>query len=663
MAKPTKTRPRHWLVRISVWAAPIAMRAITSRLAACSPILYATCSLYILVGAAAASCSLPESTIQSTATPRCKVTLPAARNSYCPRTSCALRHEPTAEGDIFMFCTQRSKKTIETQTALTRRPQASRWAQNQSSYRYRCRSSSSSGRTKPCSLDRNQSSSNIRVNNDFARCGMRVAKKIDLFTPTLSSGSWLAALPEQFQFTSSNRLNRFAAWGLCWLRIHQLSPRGLTANVSLLVFRGKSDFCWITPWTSFLPPSHRGSRLLRAHSKGVCDHVGNCRKHSLRKCWRPRLWPSLLPAATTSTHSTLLEGSAADSGLEHADENEGGIDEHEKRGHDEEKTEHLKEKKEEDEGEDQKEDDIANKAVGETAERAVLGGNHKEKNSLSSSSEESKKLCASLNRPTPLDRLSPAQSVVDYSGVLPPHIASEKRKGYSPKQWRRYLFTKANAYMAHRRDQGEMPIYEECPSHIEGLRPLTPKVPTVALVGRPNVGKSALFNRIASLTRGTGAIVHDSPGITRDRHYEMATWGGYNFRIVDTGGILFDDDKNVLVSQVKEQAMLALSEASCALVVVDGQAGLATGDEAVASFLRQQTKPLRLLVNKCESPQRGLVMAQDFWKLGLGQPVPCSGLQGTGVAEALDWCTQHISWLDESEIPQVQDICVSIVGR
>jgi GTP-binding protein len=151
-------------------------------------------------------------------------------------------------------------------------------------------------------------------------------------------------------------------------------------------------------------------------------------------------------------------------------------------------------------------------------------------------------------------------------------------------------------------------------------------LPIVAIIGRPNVGKSALVNRLAGDQQ---AIVHDEPGITRDRTYRPAFWQNRDFQVVDTGGLVFDDDSEFL-PQIRAQAMAALQEASAAIFVVDGQMGLTASDREIAHWLRQQTVPFVLAVNKCESPDQGLVQAAEFWELGVGEPYPFSAIHGSG---------------------------------
>lgn len=182
-------------------------------------------------------------------------------------------------------------------------------------------------------------------------------------------------------------------------------------------------------------------------------------------------------------------------------------------------------------------------------------------------------------------------------------------------------------------------------------------LPIVAIIGRPNVGKSTLANRLAG---NPEAIVHDQPGITRDRTYRPAFWQDREFQIVDTGGLVFDDDTEFL-PLIREQAMIALTEATAAIFVVDGQVGLTGGDEAIALWLREQSIPILLAVNKCESPTTGIVQAADFWELGLGEPYPVSGIHGSGTGELLDDLIKHLPSIDEIETEK--EIKVAIIGR
>lgn len=182
-------------------------------------------------------------------------------------------------------------------------------------------------------------------------------------------------------------------------------------------------------------------------------------------------------------------------------------------------------------------------------------------------------------------------------------------------------------------------------------------LPVVAIIGRPNVGKSTLVNRLANVT---DAIVHDEPGMTRDRTYRQAFWRDREFMVVDTGGLVFDDNTEFL-PLIREQALLALAESSAAILVVDGQAGMNAADESIATWLRQQSVPVLLAVNKCESLEQGLVQAAEFWSLGLGEPFAVSGIHGNGTGDLLDQLVHHLP--PTAEMDEVDEIKVAIVGR
>ena len=170
-------------------------------------------------------------------------------------------------------------------------------------------------------------------------------------------------------------------------------------------------------------------------------------------------------------------------------------------------------------------------------------------------------------------------------------------------------------------------------------------LPVVAIIGRPNVGKSTLVNR---LCRSREAIVHDQPGVTRDRTYQEGYWADRTFRVVDTGGLVFDDDSEFL-PEIREQANLALAEAAVALVIVDGQQGCTAADQSIAEWLRGQGVPTLLAVNKCESPDAGLAMAAEFWGLGLGEPFPISAIHGAGTGDLLDKVVSFLAPSEEQE--------------
>lgn len=181
--------------------------------------------------------------------------------------------------------------------------------------------------------------------------------------------------------------------------------------------------------------------------------------------------------------------------------------------------------------------------------------------------------------------------------------------------------------------------------------------PVVAILGRPNVGKSALFNR---LTGRRQSIVADTPGVTRDRIYGECEWGGRMLSVVDTGG-MDPEDPDLLRQHVFAQARVALEEASVLLFIVDGQAGVHPLDLELADMLRRSQKPLLLLVNKAESPK---VEADrfEFYQLGLGEPYPISALHGTYTGDVLD---QVLQLLPPRQGPETsgEELAVALVGR
>jgi GTPase len=161
--------------------------------------------------------------------------------------------------------------------------------------------------------------------------------------------------------------------------------------------------------------------------------------------------------------------------------------------------------------------------------------------------------------------------------------------------------------------------------------------PTVAIVGRPNVGKSTLFNCMVSARR---AIVGDEPGITRDRLYAEAEWRGLRFRVVDTGGIL-PQEKDQIAAEIFRQARVALDEASAVILVVDGRSELAAPDLELARLLRKTNKPLFLAVNKIDSEKQSALIG-DFHRLGIPQMFPISAEHRRGVDDLLDSVTATI---------------------
>ena len=167
------------------------------------------------------------------------------------------------------------------------------------------------------------------------------------------------------------------------------------------------------------------------------------------------------------------------------------------------------------------------------------------------------------------------------------------------------------------------------PTHLQPST--TAALPTIAIVGRPNVGKSTLFNRIVGSRR---AIVGDEPGITRDRLYGDAEWEGRHLRIVDTGGIL-PEEKDLIPSEIYRQARVALNEAAAIVMVIDGRTELAAPDLELVRLLRKANRPLFLAVNKVDSEKQSSLI-DDFHRLGIQKMFPISAEHGRGVDDLLD---------------------------
>ena len=201
--------------------------------------------------------------------------------------------------------------------------------------------------------------------------------------------------------------------------------------------------------------------------------------------------------------------------------------------------------------------------------------------------------------------------------------------------------------------------------------------PVVALVGRPNVGKSTLFNRL--IGRRT-AIVEDVPGTTRDRIYGDSDWNGVGFSVIDTGGLeaptavaevrlrrrgarLLTQDSALFTDHIRNQAQLAMDEADAIILVVDGREGITAADEDIAGLLRTADKPVFIAANKAESESRRQA-AVEFWSLGLGEPTPISAYHGDGVGDLLDEVVKVLPpypAFDEGE--EDETIAIAIVGR
>lgn len=181
--------------------------------------------------------------------------------------------------------------------------------------------------------------------------------------------------------------------------------------------------------------------------------------------------------------------------------------------------------------------------------------------------------------------------------------------------------------------------------------------PTVAIVGRPNVGKSTFVNRLIG---ARNSIVHDMPGVTRDRIYFDVEWQNKGFTVIDTGGIIPGDGDDIMVS-IFDQARLACEEADRIIFLVDGKDGINPVDYDIANILRQSGKPIFLAVNKCDNPG-SLLMTSDFYALSVGNPIGISALHGSGgVGDLLDVVTEGF---DESEEEEKDGrIRIAIVGR
>ena len=186
-------------------------------------------------------------------------------------------------------------------------------------------------------------------------------------------------------------------------------------------------------------------------------------------------------------------------------------------------------------------------------------------------------------------------------------------------------------------------------------------LPIVAVVGRPNVGKSTFVNRIAEADE---AIVHEMRGVTRDRSYHKADWNGIEFKLIDTGGIEMGTEDQ-LQGSIRSQAFAATNEADVIVFIVDGKTGINADDEEVARILRKTSKPVLLAVNKLDTPNK-LDELWEFYQLGLGDPFPISATHGHGTGDLLDEVVDHLRKVDcsfEDEEDDEDIINVAIIGR
>lgn len=177
-------------------------------------------------------------------------------------------------------------------------------------------------------------------------------------------------------------------------------------------------------------------------------------------------------------------------------------------------------------------------------------------------------------------------------------------------------------------------------------------------MGRPNVGKSTIFNK---LTGQRLAIVEDTPGVTRDRIFCDCEWSGHKFLLVDTGGIepRIDDG---LLAHMREQAQLAIDSADCIVMVTELSAGVTPQDQDVASMLMRSGKPVVLAVNKCDKVGEPPMELYDFYSLGLGELIPVSGVHGHGTGDLLDAVCAHLNFEEEPEDADDR-ITVAVIGR
>jgi GTP-binding protein len=178
----------------------------------------------------------------------------------------------------------------------------------------------------------------------------------------------------------------------------------------------------------------------------------------------------------------------------------------------------------------------------------------------------------------------------------------------------------------------------------------------VAVVGYPNVGKSSLINRLSG---SRGAVVHERPGVTRDRHEIACEWNGRRFTLIDTGGVDFEDS-DPLAGSIREQARAGLADAEVAVLVVDARAGVRPGDEEMADLLRRSPVPVLVAANKCDDVAE-VPLAAEFHKLGLGEPVPVSATQGLGSGDLLDAIVARLPEGDADEVAEA--IRLAVIGR
>nr|MBQ1577797.1 50S ribosome-binding GTPase [Oscillospiraceae bacterium] len=182
--------------------------------------------------------------------------------------------------------------------------------------------------------------------------------------------------------------------------------------------------------------------------------------------------------------------------------------------------------------------------------------------------------------------------------------------------------------------------------------------PLIAIVGRPNVGKSMLFNKLIGQRL---SIVEDTPGVTRDRLYAPCEWRGRSFDLVDTGGIEPSTDSEILLF-MREQAQIAIDAADVIVLVTDIRTGVTAADEDVAAMLQRSRKPVVLAVNKADATGPTDPALYEFYSLGLGDPIAVSAVHGHGTGDLLDACMAHFPPEEEDE-EEDDVIRVAVIGK
>lgn len=187
--------------------------------------------------------------------------------------------------------------------------------------------------------------------------------------------------------------------------------------------------------------------------------------------------------------------------------------------------------------------------------------------------------------------------------------------------------------------------------------------PIVAIVGRPNVGKSTLFNALAGEKI---SIVKDTPGVTRDRIYADVSWLDKSFTLIDTGGIE-PDSRDIILSQMREQAQIAIDTADVIIFITDVRQGLVDSDAKVADMLRRSGKPVVLVVNKVDNFDKFIMDTYEFYNLGIGEPVPVSATGKLGIGDMLEKVVEYFDEdaddVEEEEIPKIAVVGKPNVGK